>query len=307
MLGILGSGFGLYGYFPAAYVFFDSNIALLEKSKDLFLEKFGANFSLGNIAWYKDKNSLFASCDSLIFAIPPEHQFIQVLDALKKANIKNFFLEKPLAPTPEKSILLFNLLSSSNKNFSIAYLFRYTDWAIVFRNHFLLSNKKICKIKIFWAFHAHHYKNNLNNWKADAGQGGGALRFYGIHLIALLFEFGYSDIIASHTAGHSENDVQTWKATFCGNDLPTCEVLVNTVSLENKFYISSETNNEKVLVVDLETPFSIHNPNGVEFSDPRSKIIENMFRLSGEVDYQLYSGINYLWLKIENKNTHMIV
>jgi len=39
---------------------------------------------------------------------------------------------------------------------------------------------------------ADHFKNNKDNWKRDHKQGGGPLRFYGIHLIAVLAELGYT-------------------------------------------------------------------------------------------------------------------
>jgi predicted dehydrogenase len=308
MIGIIGSGFGLYGYLPAVCNFFGSDVSLLHKSKDSVFKRTELNAYFKNITWIEDINSLLASCDTLIIAIPPEAQSLQLIEALKKDNIKKFFLEKPLAPSPQESINLLDILLLSNKEFSIAYLFRYTEWSLFLKNNLLLDTK-IKKVNISWLFNAHHYKNNIDTWKSKVSKGGGALRFYGIHLIALLFEFGYTDITSSYTYGSSQDDCAVWNAQFSGKDLPLCDISINTMSPKSRFFISAETNTktDHIITIDLETPFPIEKSVNLNFSDSRSGILEKMFNLYESSSSQMYKGVNFLWLAIENKNMHSIV
>ena len=67
-------------------------------------------------------------------------------------------------------------------NYSIGFLFEYVNWYKLIKKN--LQSKGKNDISIEW-----NIKNNINSlrsWKYDYKQGGGLLRYYGIHFIKLL-------------------------------------------------------------------------------------------------------------------------
>ena len=80
----------------------------------------------------------------------------------------------------------------------------------------LLSVNLKCKLNLNWEFMAHHYINNLDTWKNKHSHGGGALRFYGIHVIALLAYVGYNNIIKSKLSLDLAGNPYQWSAIFSG-------------------------------------------------------------------------------------------
>ena len=60
--------------------------------------------------------------DTLILSVPPLYQS-GILNKSLDYSHKNIILEKPIAPSPEKSINILNKLKDLNKNFRIGYSF----------------------------------------------------------------------------------------------------------------------------------------------------------------------------------------
>lgn len=61
-------------------------------------------------------------------------------------------------------------------------------------------------------------------------QGGGALRFYGIHLIALLAEWGYTTAARSVVHDDGEAGAPAWQAAIVGPGLPPVHVAIDSDS-----------------------------------------------------------------------------
>ena len=60
----------------------------------------------------------------------------------------------------------------------------------------LLVNES--NVRIGWNFQAAHFRSNSpESWKANSQNGGGALRFYGIHLLACAAELGYQTVCSA--------------------------------------------------------------------------------------------------------------
>jgi len=236
--GILGSGFGLYGYFPAIAGDGDSKIVLLEKYRQKFEGRSElAEFS-GVISWAKDTDSLCDSVDTLVICLSPQGQLDTVKLALTHPNINRFVLEKPLAVDPEKSKQLLQELIRSGKYYRIGYNFQYTIWGKELLN--ALNSELSCHINIDWYFMAHHYAKSLQNWKRNTDTGGGAIRFYGIHLIALLGHMKKCDIVFSSSTGYSDNDTYQWSAELKINDIHSLTIDVNSAAPEVKFVVKIE-------------------------------------------------------------------
>ena len=307
MIGILGSGFGLYGYMPAIAQTNDNKIFLLERYKEKFKSRKELTQFNKRIKWVKDLNFLFSKSETLIIALSPIEQEKAILKSLKYSNIKNLILEKPLGVNPRISIFLLNKLVNSQKIFRIGYLFSFTDWAIKLSNEINLTDTS--KIIINWSFLAHHYKNNLNNWKRFNKQGGSVLRFYGIHLIALASKLGYNKINSSKTSGNTDNDFYKWECSLTGNCIPELQIHLNSNSENSIFCIESYSSSiNSNLIIKQKDPFDFVNKKKVSSIDSRVVILKSFLKSLDEKHskkfYNNYNNCNLLWKKIEFLNTH---
>ena len=199
---IFGGGFGIYGYLPAILLYPRNKVYLNIKYKKTITERIELNKLLESILWYKEIDIIIQKVNSVVVATNPEKQKQIILDLLNHQNINNLVLEKPLAVNPRNSIKVLSKLINSNKEFVFGYSFLYTNWSLKVKKQIHKINHKI--IYFDWFFMAHHFKNNLKTWKNNHLKGGGVIRFYGIHLIALLAEFGYSEVNYSKIKVDSE-------------------------------------------------------------------------------------------------------
>ena len=115
-----------------------------------------------------------------------------MLENEKLISNKTIFLEKPIASSPEQSSILLKFLEEKKIKFYVNYSFIYLDWFKKLFNKINSLNSNF-NIKVNWEFKAHFIKTNVMNWKSDSQSGGGIIRFYGIHLIAVLISFEYEN------------------------------------------------------------------------------------------------------------------
>ena len=62
------------------------------------------------------------SCDSVVVAVPPQIQFEIVSKCLQYNNIMRYYLEKPLAVTPDDGNILINNLYLRGRDLSIGFI-----------------------------------------------------------------------------------------------------------------------------------------------------------------------------------------
>lgn len=147
---------------------------------------------------------------------------------------------------------------------------------------------------------AHHFANGLVNWKVRHSEGGGAMRFYGIHLIAVLASFGYRIPLRSVVSGEVPDHVEQWEATFSGIGLPEAEISVDTRSSSTCFNATVEAGTESKTLVDLCDPFPVAESDRA--SDRRIHVLK---RLLGSLEYPdegyaaAYDRVNLLWQDTE--------
>jgi predicted dehydrogenase len=253
------------------------------------------NHLLSRVEWVKDEEELFELVDKLVIARSPEYQSITINKSLSRNNIRHLFLEKPLAHNPEASSRILSAITSAGKKLTISYSLLYTKWF----NKLVLNKNNLSVMQLEWSFMAHHFQNNLFNWKRFHSQGGGVLRFYGIHIIAMLALLGYTDVIFSSCIGNQPDEPQSWNAIFTGSNLSECQVFINSFSTKSCFTMSGHKGK---FIVNLNDPFDIPSSSNFGSEDRRVNILTNMIREQEAQNVNLakfYQDVNSLWYNIE--------
>lgn len=174
---ILGGGFGLYGYLPAALKA-NWDISTLERYRtSLYGRKELDNFA-NQISFMQEADIDLDLFDGVVIARNPSEQLKFVEQASRYEG--HFYLEKPIGATLKSSLDLLKLLELRKSSFSIAYLFRYLDW---YKKIFSCGDD-LYNLSINWKVP----QPKMNSWKIEESLGGGLLSYYGIHLLALVAE-----------------------------------------------------------------------------------------------------------------------
>lgn len=283
--GILGSGFGLYGYLPS--VINDYKVILPLKAKEIIESRSDIKQYLEKIEFLDNLDSIFNNIDSIIIAKNPIIQESLIPIILKHKNIKNIFLEKPLASMPKIAKNLQKILFKSNANIRIAYIFIYCKWFKILQN--LLDSKATKEIKLTWTFKAHHFSHNINSWKKDSKQGGGVLNFYAIHIIALSALF----------------DLKLDKVFFINNECIESSFKKDNILL--KIHIDSNSNinifsifTDNILLYVAKSPFE----SSFDNTDSRILLLKkhiDSIKNPNENYYKWYEKVLNLWSEIQKQ------
>jgi len=276
-VGILGRGFGLYGWMPAvlntlldAEVFVPARYVITIRSRY-------------DLAGYSDRirscatdDAVLDECEMIILALTPLKQFEYAQVCFEKSNITHMILEKPLGSTPEMGSVLLSQLRHSGKKFLIDYLFRYTQWG-----EDLLINPAGFE-GISWYF---QNPNHAGSWKLDSDpvKGGGPLKFYGIHLLALCAELGYQKAL------YSFESRTNWTCKLVGS-LPDCQLKLATESSPARFKILQ--NGKEIW---LKEPFADFGS-----SDRRIPALQETLKDFLRPDFETphwYEKVNDLWVQ----------
>lgn len=309
MIGILGSGFGLYGYLPAMAEISQHDIIFSRKSKDIFHTRSELKEYTDRIHWAESIPQILKQSEILILAIQPQKQQNFIEEYIDKLKNKKLILEKPLAKNPLNGLKLLNILKEYKIKYRISYTLLYTDWA---KNLKLLSDSNSLpdELSIEWLFLAHHYKTGINNWKKDITQGGGIINFYGIHFIALCVYLGYQNLTSSDVLAFTKIDLYFWQCVLQNNEGKKIRIEINAFSQISRFKIDvkPEVNNNryKNYLVDQSDLFSSVDQGKSYFVDPRISLLQKLyFSLDDEAldltYYSLYEKTNELWQIITNE------
>lgn len=241
MIGILGSGFGLYGYLPAVAGISLESILLPARYKDKFFDRLELQQFANQICWVDSDQELIKEATTLIISKRPNDQFDLLNKLINQSQIRNIIFEKPFAQNPEQAMKMQQSIRGSDKKCSVGFIFRHLPWAILQKDELNTQkslSQKICELK--WEFMAHHYEKDIHNWKRIHADGGGVIRFFGIHLIALLAEWGYDNVNRSEVfMGPQDGDYSKWHATFNGAGLPDFRVQIDSYNSNPLFYIKN--------------------------------------------------------------------
>ena len=186
---ILGSGFGLYGYLPAAAGLTVLPVVTLDRYRPVFERRGDIAAYLHRVEFVEDVDACAAAADTLIVAQRPADQEALIPRLLARPSaLRSLVLEKPLAPAPGHASILLQRLYGSQLSLRIGFTFAQTPWAA--RIAELLARGVVLDLDLQWRFRAHHFQHQLHNWKRDTACGGGALRYFGIQFFGLLASLG---------------------------------------------------------------------------------------------------------------------
>jgi predicted dehydrogenase len=289
-IAIFGGGFGLYGYLPAL-IACGCEVALPARYRERVASRDDIRALAARVEWGADDDAMLRRCDGVVVALPPAEQRRQVERCLAHENIRHLLLEKPLDVSPALADALLDGLERSGRGFAIGYHFRHTGWGKA-----LLRDGRGAR-RIGWRFRAHHYAHDVETWKRRPAEGGGALRFYGVHLVALMAELGYDSAAESETVSARAGEPEAWRATLTGDCLPECRVEVDSDSDAVEFTVQDRDGG----MMRLSDPFSGEAiaPNG---ADRRIPILAEAARealASPHRDDGLYRKVGRLWASIE--------
>lgn len=307
MFAIFGSGFGLYGYLPALVSGCGERVILPERYRGRVGDRPELDHYATNLRWADDEFAALKCADGVVLALRPADQTVWISRCLAHSNIRYLLLEKPLAYSPEVAANVLDELVLSAKVFRVGYTFRYTSWGKKLLST-LCSTRGCGLVSIRWSFLAHHFRYDLRNWKRFQRTGGGAIRFYGIHLVALMAEIGYRNVIRSRALGISLDEVEKWIATFSGPGLPECEVVVDTRSIVREFLVTQVSSFSAGLITvfaNLSDPFdsedAIYQPGRIDQRVPVLTQLCHSLREEGTNEYEWYDATIKLWSRIERE------
>lgn len=295
MVTIFGAGFGLYGYLPAIIEGINEQVCLPRKYLKAIRGRADLSYLEGKIFWVKDEIEAIQCANKVVVAVNPVRQFDIIRRCLSIGFTGHFFLEKPIAQTPQESERLLSLLDSHEVTYSVGYSFLYVDALL----QAVSDNQGKGPIHVSWQFMAHHFAHNVDNWKRRELQGGGVLRFYGIHIIALLVKAGYSCVENTCLQGADSQEPWQWDAQFSHIGLPNCLVSINSRSQSQEFSVKV-TDGSKCLIAS--DPFDA----AVDTSINHDRRFATLVRFLSDLDdfqnkKSLYRKINKMWLDIETK------
>lgn len=271
-IGVLGGGFGLYGWMPALCQYFPNDKVFVSmKHKEKFTEREELKIYENQIEW-KSINEIINQCEFLIIAIPPYNVFNYIHDIINSSTIKKIIIEKPICENYKKSEKFINEIEKKGIKLCSSYLFMYTDWFQKLKNELKNSN-----IEINWKI-----KKRDSVWKNDPSIGGGALNFYGIHLLSLIGFFDYDLYEITNCSSDSFEAVFKKMDKLFSIKINICE--------KNSFIIND--------FVNQETPFGTLNVNN-DFRIIPIKMLLNDFEKNYDQLNSIMKKTNKLWGMME--------
>lgn len=235
-IGIIGSGFGLYGLLPAFYSLKNCSIVAVCANNPERLAKY--YYSLGLKNTYTDWQAMLdkEKVDALAIAVTPSVQYTIAKTAIQKGI--HVFAEKPLADTYKHAKILYDLALKHKVTHAVDFIFPEIDeWRRVKQ---LLESSKYGKLKhisVNWDFLSHDIKHGISTWKTDAFKGGGALSFYFSHSLYYLEYFAGEIENVKSTFSHSEKSINGAEVgvdlllRFKNNIYGSAHISCNTIGL----------------------------------------------------------------------------
>lgn len=305
MIGIIGSGFGLYGYLPAAADSFSGTILLMKRYRETFEGRPELIIYAKRIEWVADLEELVSMAETVILSVTPRLQEEIVINKIIGSSVRNLILEKPVAVSPEAAESLLKRIKVSGIHFRIGYNLFHTVWANELAKLLKGSDGKV-DIVIDWTFKAHHYSTSAATWKRNVEEGGGVLRFYGIHLIAVAAAFGYNVVVFSLVRGFSQAEIYQWDVCFSDNYGAEMTLHLNSHATSTVFSVSATDRSQPGAEISIcqKDPFMGAVPGGFGIIDPRIDSLKALInsladRSLDDECLEMYRATNDLWKQVE--------
>lgn len=206
-IGIIGTGFGRYGLFPAFNSVARCNVVAICGKKRERLIKYGKTIGFKNI--YTDWRLLLKNeeLDAVALAVTPRAQYTIAKAAINKGL--HVFAEKPLAVNVLQARELVLLAKKKNITHGIDFIFpEIAEWKKV---KALLDKETLGRlqhISVNWDFLSYDIKNKKSSWKSRVADGGGALSFFFSHGLYYLEHFAGNISEVKSLFTHSKEHAQ---------------------------------------------------------------------------------------------------
>jgi len=175
---VLGRGFGLYGH-AAALAGMGWQVLLPASYREDVAARPELAHLTGQLGFVENPEAAPPAVDLICLARRPQDNAALATRLAGHPDCPPLVIEKPIAATPGDASRLAAELGATR--WAVPYLFRHTDWADALKT--ALTADQDCRIH--WQ---HRQAATLKGWKHDPSEGGGALAFYLIHMIALIHE-----------------------------------------------------------------------------------------------------------------------
>jgi len=270
-VGILGGGFGLYGYLPA-FANLEYEIFTLSKYENFMKRRSDINKYIKDINFLNEKD-LFSKVDYISIARNPESQY-KFLVNYKNYEFNHIYIEKPIAHNTVAYKKCIENLEIQKTNFSVFYSLTYMDWYSNITEEIIQGHRQ--DFEINWKI-----KQSVSSWKQDVSKGGGLLKFYGIHFIKMFID---SNLLLKN-AKMSKNELEINLESKNFNSL---KINIET-SEKNSFSIYKN----KEIQINSSNPFLKEII--PELPDPRIEILEKYIKSNSNTSIELEKNI-ILWL-----------
>ena len=249
------------------------------------------------IDWQPDVYECMKRARNAVVSVPPTFQPKLVRELYENGCRENIILEKPIADSPTASETILDFVDKNYVDYRVNYLFTYTNWYQKWLK--LVSDNSAVDIDIKWNFMAHHFRHNVDTWKRDHKSGGGALRFYGIHLLAILCDISGLSIKNIIPLYDEENNF--YAVTIEGSQKTNkIRLHINSKSDKTLFAIKVDTKYRTKIVVNEDSPFAENRNTSIDIRVPYLESLILSFRNKKLLSYKnKITKINHLWLKCE--------
>lgn len=246
--GILGSGFGIYGYLPAL-ANNEESIVVLEKARERIQDRIELLEYVNHIHFVDSIETMLRSVNRIAIALPPQIQ--RTILAEYDFGAFELFLEKPLGNSLEEHVQLDQFLQRKNLLFKVAYLFLYTDWFAY------IAKENEDQFRINWTI-----PSRATGWKSNLVNDHGIESYYGMHFYPLYRHLGISAA-----------QLRIWDSTKSMRIIDVNAKIDVRIELGevHKFEVSQLANSAWRKIFMAESPFG--NLPQAGLTDPRVKLL----------------------------------
>lgn len=262
-IGILGSGFGLYGHLPAFTEIGRHRFTLLERYQRVFSSRTDLADIAHEVLWVNNEEQLLRESDVLVFSRNPELNHRIILEQPDVLRGRRVILEKPPSNSANQFGEILPLLALSE--WTICFPLRFTSWARELRTLVNRGRQQQYTLRVQWSFMANHLLDRRPTWKQYHSRGGGPFRFYGIHFVAILAELGKWRPVANELTGPRDFEPTRWRAEAEEESGSKAILKVNSADKKDYFGISFQSADEN-WAFESQNPFSMTRPRTEQLS-----------------------------------------
>ena len=273
-VGILGGGFGLYGYLPA-FANLQFEIFTLSKYENFIKKRPDLSKYIDKVNFLNEEKELIKNVDYINIARNPESQY-QFLIYNKPYSFKHLYIEKPIAHQTIAYKKCIENFETENTSFSVFYSLTYMDW---YNNIIEEIQQEIDKeYTILWKI-----KQKSSSWKQDISRGGGMLKFYGIHFIQMFIDAKLTLKNITMSKNKLEINLESKNINFL------------TIFIESSDKNSFSVYKNKEILINSSNPFLREII--PELPDPRIEILEKYIQSDSSTALELEKN-TLIWLDL---------